>query len=120
MSIFIGIEDLAANALIELINRDVRDEVSFEELTQYGLKVVEILKNEGENAILFFSRDITNALERDYSMFFKVFTKDEKQYIKLKENIKTEDVVKRYRSYITINQLLAYISEESLKTIGVS
>lgn len=120
MSVFIGIEDLAANALIVLFKRKGINYVSFEELTKYGTKVVEILKEKGQHAVLIYSKDITNALECNYSSYFEIFIKDQKQYIKLRDNITVEDVIRKYRSYLSINMLVAYTCTESLETLGVS
>lgn len=118
MSVFIGIEDLAANALIFLFRKKGISFVSFEELTNYGTKVKQILNQKGEKAILIYSRDITNALERNYSSYFEVFIKDQRQYIKLKDTVCIEDVIKKYRSYLSINLLYAYTCQESIKTLG--
>ena len=119
MSIFIGIEDLAANALILLFKRKGISYVSFEELTNYGDKVVEILNKKGESATLIYSKDITNALERNYSNYFEIFIKDQKQYIKLKDSVTIEDVIKKYRSYLSIDMLFAYTCSESIEVLGV-
>lgn len=118
MSVFIGIEDLAANALILLFKRKGINFVSFEELTKYGAKVVEILNKKGEKATLIYSKDITNALERNYSNYFETFIREQKQYIKLKDSVTVEDVIKKYRSYLSIDMLFAYTCKESIEVLG--
>lgn len=118
MSVFIGIEDLAANALILLFKRKGINFVSFEELTKYGSKVVEILNQKGEKATLIYSKDITNALERNYSNYFETFIREQKQYIKLKDSVTVEDVIKKYRSYLSIDMLFAYTCKESIEALG--
>ena len=45
MSIFIGVECLAANALIELYENEI-NKISFKKLAEYGLSVVEQYKKE--------------------------------------------------------------------------
>lgn len=119
MSVFIGIEDLAANALILLFKRKGIDFVSFEELTNYGTKVIEILNKKGEKAVLIYSKDITNALERNSSNYFKTFIREQKQYIKLKNSVTVEDLIKKYRSHLSIDMLVAYTCKESIEALGV-
>ena len=43
MCIYIGIEDLVANALIELVENTEKREVMFKELDEYGALVVKYL-----------------------------------------------------------------------------
>ena len=43
MCTFIGIESLAANALIEILQNTNRREVDFETLVKYGMKIVKLL-----------------------------------------------------------------------------
>ena len=57
MPTFIGIESLAANALIELMDREQTREVSFDTLVRYGLEVVRVFgMRTGEEAVLLLSR----------------------------------------------------------------
>ena len=119
MSVFIGIEDLAANALISLINHGKSAEVSIEDLSNYGTKVVELLTARGEIAVLLYSKDITNALERNYSDYFEMFVREQKQFIKMKDGISTKDIIRRYRSFLSINLVYAFTSKESLAFLGV-
>ena len=58
MCYFIGVEDLAANALIELLeNGSNRREVSFRELEAYGAEVVkELNEAQGQDCFLLLSQ----------------------------------------------------------------
>ena len=51
MCIYIGIEDLVANALIELVENTEKREVMFKELDEYGALVVKYLNDEAEQAV---------------------------------------------------------------------
>lgn len=52
MCFYIGIEDLAANALIEILTKNSEKRfVSYEELENYGAEVVKFLCEKGEKAI---------------------------------------------------------------------
>lgn len=125
MSRFIGIEDLAANALIALIEKQNCRKVSFETLTKYGTIVVKILNENNEDAFLLLSRDYRNAMIHNYSDFFeieKVNPNDEysKEYIVLKEEKTVDDLRNHFRAFLTLNVLRAFVNKTSLAELGVS
>ena len=72
MAFMISIEDLVANALIQnlTINEDKRF-LTYSEIESYGAKVVKILIDENEEAVLLLSRLKTNQMLHDYSEFFE-------------------------------------------------
>ena len=102
MCMCIGIEDLAANALISILSR--KQEVSasrifirFSVLLDYGMAVVKKLTAKGEEATLIYDRESNSMLFRDYSDFFERKA-DAQGYagIQLKEGICVADIVKRF------------------------
>ena len=58
MCFYIGIEDLAANALIEILQTEKEEmgkhSVTYAELENYGTEVIHYLTNKGEEAVLIF------------------------------------------------------------------
>lgn len=62
---------MAANALIEALRISEKRFLTYEEIEAYGTKVVQILNEKGEKAVLILSRENTNALFRNYSEFFE-------------------------------------------------
>ncbi len=54
----IGIEDLAANALIELLEKSGCRRVDFETFVKYGNAVTNVLRENGEEATLLFSKEL--------------------------------------------------------------
>lgn len=72
MSIRIGIADLVANALIELVDNDENNrEVTYEQLNDYGAIVIETLNAKNEDAVLIISKERTKAFLHDYSDFLR-------------------------------------------------
>lgn len=119
MCYYIGIEDLAANALIALLQSKKKEKfVSYKELENYGQKVVQVLNKKGEKAILILSRDSTNALFRNYSDLF--IESEEKDGIKLIEGITEEELIEKFRGYLSWDVLLAFVDKESLQELGVA
>lgn len=107
MCYYIGIEDLVANALIELMKKEER-KVSFQTLSEYGAKVVKQLEESGEEAMLVLSRDRTNHFLIDYSDLVYVV---EDNYIALKEDKSINDLVDRFGMAMAFKVLEAFRSE---------
>lgn len=125
MSRFIGIEDLAANALIALIEKNNCRKVSLSTLVKYGTVVVKILNKNKEDAILLLSKDYTNSMIRNYSEYFeieKVAQDDDysDDFIVLREGKTVQDLRNHFRAFLTLNVALAFIDEESLAELGVA
>lgn len=116
MCAFIGIEDLAANALIEIMDKK-KDEaskfISYTKLEQYGLAVVKILSEQGEEAVLILSRDETRKMLRNYSDIFCECNQDGEDGIKLNENVTLDDLIAKFRGYLSLRVLLAFMEEKA-------
>lgn len=119
MCFYIGIEDLAANALIEAMKKGSKRFLTYNEIENYGAEVVQILKENGEKAILILSRDNTEALFRNYSDFFEESEQDGNLGISLKGEKKTEDLIQQFRGYLALDVLLAFMNERSVQALGV-
>lgn len=121
MGIKIGIEDLVANALIELVDNDKNNrEVTYEQLNRYGALVIERLNAKDEKAVLIISKEKTRAFLHDYSDFFEVRmnAKGEK-CIALRDGKTTDELRGLFRGYLSLDMLLAFMSEYSLKALGI-
>lgn len=109
---YIGIEDLAANAFIELLQKDEKcNFVTYNELERYGEQAVKVLAEKGEKATLLFA----DAMFRDCSDFFK----EEKQGIKLKANRDKKALIDHFRGCLPIDVLLALMDKRSVKELGI-
>ena len=102
MCMYIGIEDLAANALICILSQgqtvsESRKFIRFSILLDYGMAVVKKLTSKGEEATLIYDRESNNMLFKDYSDFFERKT-DAQGYagIQLKTGIQVGDLFKRF------------------------
>lgn len=119
MCFYIGIEDLAANALIELLQKKKKSCITYDELEQYGAQAVRLLSEQGEKAVLLLSRDNTSALFRDYSDFFEEDELEDGLGIKLKEGKGVEDLIIQFRGYLALDVLMALVDERSVSVLGV-
>lgn len=121
MSIRIGIEDLVANALIELVDNDENNrEVTYKQLNDYGALVIETLIAKNEEAVLIVSKERTRAFLHDYSEFFEVRVNGQQEKcIALREGKTTDELRELFRGYLSLDMLLAFISEHSLRALGI-
>lgn len=119
MCYYIGIEDLAANALIESLKKGNKRFLTYTEIENYGAKVVQILNESDEKAILILSRDSTNTLFRNYSDFFEEKENNGERGICLRDEIDVKQLIQKFRGYLALDVLLAFMNERSVSVLGV-
>lgn len=118
MCFYIGIEDLAANALIELMRRGEKTFLTYKEIENYGAEVVQRLNEKGEKAVLILSRDYTNALFRNYSDFFEEKIESAEKGISLREGVELDELIMEFRGYLALDVLMAFVNERSVQALG--
>lgn len=118
MCFYIGIEDLVANALIFSLEKG-KNFLTYDEIENYGTKVVQILNEKGEKAVLILSRESTNALFRNYSEFFEERKIRNTMGIALKEGKQVKDLIIQFRGYLALDVLMALVNEKSVQALGV-
>lgn len=119
MRYYLGIEDLAANALIESLKKNNKRFLTYVEIENYGSKVAQILGDRGDEAILVLSRDRTNAVLHDYAKYFEEFEMDNKKGIRLRDGIGIDQLIRRFRGYLALDVLLAFVDRSSVGVLGV-
>ena len=118
MCYYIGIEDLVANALIERLRANESRFITYRDIESYGAKVVELLNEKNEKAVLILSRQETNAMLRDYSEFFEEKEADGLKGIELRESVSLEQLVAKFRGYLPLDILLAFINSQCVQALG--
>lgn len=118
MCFYIGIEDLAANALIESLKKGNKSFLTYSEIEMYGSRVIQLLKQNGEKAVLILSRENTNAMFRSYSDFFEEQEKNGKKGIALREEKNIDDLIRKFRGYLALDVLMAFVDERSVEVLG--
>lgn len=113
----LGIEDLVANALIEIVEKTRRRTVSFLQLNEYGEAIMAKLKTQNTEATLIFNRDSTNRFFLDCSNLFEIEETASEIYITLKDGISTEELRKRFRVNIAFSILKAFVSQEAINAL---
>lgn len=122
MCTFIGIESLAANALIELFDQQRIREVSFDTLVKYGMTVIQIYqRNTGVEAVLLLSEQYQNGLIENYSNYFDVEMDGAGHgVLKLNSSVNsTEELRDVFRWPMDFNLISAFLAPEALEKLGV-
>lgn len=125
MCTFIGIESVAANALIELLERRNEREVSFDMLVRYGTRVARILQESfHEEPVLLLSRKYQMNMLENYSDFFEADLSYNGQgtsfRLKGEDKQKTiEALTRSFRCTMGMQLLEAFMSADALRELGV-
>lgn len=122
MYFYIGIEDLAANALIEILKTKEETQttecyVTLSELEAYGNRVVQYLNERGEKAVLILSRENTSMMFRNYSDFFEEVETENGIAITLKKGKTVSDLIKKFRTYLALDLLMAFMNTETVRAL---
>ena len=117
---FLTLEDLVPNALIELVENDVSRTVSYPTILEYGNVVVKELEKRNIDAILLIYRDKTLQFEDDYKEIFNFFEIDNIGYVQLKDNISTQYLRKYFRISQSLDTLIALTSDSSKQALGIN
>jgi hypothetical protein len=118
--IYIYIEDLVANALIEQMKKNNEKSVLFEKLDDYGARVVDYINNKTNNrAVLLVSQQSTMDMLVDYSDYFELYEDENgKQGIKLKNGITADNLWEQFRSYLSYPMIKAFMDKECVEALG--
>jgi len=121
MCMFIGIESLAANALIEVEKTGKRD-VCFETLVKYGSKVAKFLHEQtGEEAILLLSKKYQQSMIENYSNYFEVkLDKLGQRIFWLKDGVTIDELSDYFRWAMSMKVIKAFMSPEAIMELGIT
>ncbi len=111
MCFYIGIKDIAANGLIEMLKINKKNRfLSYKQIEDYGNTVVRSLNQSGESAVLILSREDTSEFFRNYADFFEESTNSEGETgILLKEGKGVTDLINQFRTYLALDVLLKFV-----------
>lgn len=116
---FLTLEDLAPNALIELVENDISRTISYSTVLQYGLCVVEELKRRNIDGSLLMYRDNIRQFEEEWKEIFDFFEMNDVGYIRLKEGINTNYLRKHFRIQQSPDVLIAMTNKNSKQVLGI-
>lgn len=117
MSYCIDIQDLAGNALIELVEKAGKRTVLFSQLNDYGDAIIGKLKGENVDASFIYTKEqVEQFFDTCSDVFlFKEAGNDIK--VTLKSGVLTDVLRERFRMPIAFCLLKAFVAESTLKTL---
>jgi len=118
MCFYIGVEDLVANAMVEMPKKDGQPFLTYDEIEIYGAGVVRVLKEKGEEAALMLSRENTDIFFREYPEFFEEVEQNGERGIKLKAGKGMDDLIQQFRGYLALDVLLAFMDQRAVQLLG--
>lgn len=119
-NIYIQIEELVANAFIDLVEANLRREILYSDLDAYGAKVIEQINSNGDvNAILVVSRESQSAIIDDYSDMFEAFERDGSKGIRLLDSVDPIDLWERFCTSLSYTILMAFRAPAVKQALGV-
>jgi len=111
---FIGVEILAANALIEAIESETSKSVSLKKLEAYGIKVVNFLQSQyKEQAVILYNENKIGNEILNYSEYLKI----ENETITKKEGVSVNDLRRKFRAPLAYALLKAFLCEDARNVI---
>nr|WP_326215827.1 hypothetical protein [uncultured Oscillibacter sp.] len=117
---YIGIEDLVASALIEVIKHEKANrKISLQTLAEYGTVIVKLLTESGQNAILFLTKESTYEFVHDYADYFSIKVYSGTEYIELNDGITIEELRAQFRKNLTVDLAKALNGKESLEALRI-
>ena len=117
MGYVVRIEDLIANAFIELVERTGKRTLTSAQLTNYEKVVVSNLKERDIDVIFAFSCiTVLHFLDR-YSDYFQLVETENGWNFSLKENVSTKFLRTNFRSRVPLKVLPSFVAENAIETI---
>lgn len=120
MCYYIEIEDLAANAMIEIMessNMNCHRKISFTKLNAYGKKVVKLLKDKNQDAILINSRNATTSFRYEYKDYFKIEEDKKEIFISVGDEVTAEMLRKEFRAKLSVDLICAFSDQTSIHAL---
>lgn len=117
MSYCIDIQDLAGNALIELVEKAGKRTVLFSQLNNYGNAIIAKLENENIDAFFAYTKEKVEQFVDTCSDVFLFEEVGNDIKVTLKSGVLTDVLRERFRMPIAFCLLKAFVADSTLKTL---
>ena len=109
------LDDIVSNAFIELNCRSEEriKKLSSEVIMKYGQEVLEKLNNQGKWVAFCLSKEATEKFRIQHRRYF-TFKEDDLSVV-LNDGIDINELIVRFRTYLPLDQLLAYMDKKKKK-----
>ena len=122
MCVYIGIEDVAANALLELLELKNCRFVKFSALGEYGNFVVNLYSSKNkETAIFILSRERRDMFFEDYSAYFEPLRENDDDGaivgVQLREGVGRDELLRFFRNNMAIHLIDAFLDKKAINIL---
>lgn len=114
---YIEIDDLIGNAFIPYLEKTGNRMLSLKKINMFGTKVINYLNENGEDACLRLSRDLTNSFFYEYSHLFLLVENEKENVVILANDITSKDLIRKFSGYLSLPVLLAFRDSENTKVL---
>ncbi|MCX4307675.1 MAG: hypothetical protein OSJ69_17935 [Acetatifactor sp.] len=114
MSVFVGVESVVMNALIDAKEICDKQELTFKEIVRYGETAAQIYQKEtGEEAILLLSEADQVSMMENYPKYLDTKAYVESRVFRLQDDAPMDEIKELFRWLLSINLLNSFLSPET-------
>ena len=114
MSVFVGVESVVMNALIDAKEICDKQELTFKEIERYGETAAQIYQKEtGEEAILLLSEADQVSMMENYPKYLDTKAYVERRVFRLQDDAPMDEIKELFRWLLSINLLNSFLSPET-------
>ena len=114
MAVFIGVESVVMNALIDIKENCDKQELTFEEIVRYGKAAARTYQKEtGEEAILLLSEADQVSMIENYPQYLDTRAYVERRVFRLQDDAPMDEIKELFRWLLSINLLNSFLSPET-------
>ena len=119
MKFYIEVEDLAANALIAMLTQGENERfIPYMKMKEYGMQVLQYLREDGDKGIFIFSRNNVFALLNDYSDFFVEKKQNGEEGLYLLDDKDLNDLIQTFVGRLPMKLFMAFLKANTMfKTV---
>ena len=113
--LYLTVEDIVANSIIELNQLDGSKEVLIDEAKKYGEEVSKHLRKRGYYTLLKLNPGLTESFEIKYGNYFSKYYQDETYGYRLNDGKEVEDIVPIFRDPLVYEVIESFTSLEVIE-----
>ena len=113
--LYLTIEDIVSNSIIELEKIDGSTNVLIEDAKKYGEEVAKHLTKRGYYTKLKLNPGLTENFEIKYSNYFSKYFEDSTYGYRLNENVSIDDIISIFRNSLVCEVIESFISKEVIE-----
>lgn len=115
--IYIQIEDLAANAAIELLKREKAVRIPLTNLYNYGKTVVSLLNQKDIRAVLQLDKYSTMDFIDRYDDIFRINIENEEDVLTIVKGTDSRTLWGKFRGYLSVDVMLEFMKDDAVKEL---